>query len=232
MKAGKTWFIVLLGLMVIFSAYWVGTQWRGDSSSDAQTADTPPQEDGHFDPPPIAPYELEVLPGLQRGDPDRHFVVISSSGKRLPITRLHDMVSHAGEDKVAFLQRVRSEMTTYSDNHSHEVCGTICSDGSQYSVALTTVSASAFCVVTPTCVQGHESMAQSIHSHCPGDRPNKATLADEWLSDGKLQRRKVIGRCRTDQFSSMDFAGTRPSWLAGRKALHRQNGPRDVQSFD
>ena len=40
-----------------------------------------------------------------------------------------DMNSEPGEDKVAFLQRVRRELARYSERQTHEACAEICSDG-------------------------------------------------------------------------------------------------------
>lgn len=141
------------------------------------------------------------------------------------------MVSEEGEDQIAFLHRVRSTMTEYSDRQGFEACAEICSDGTRHSVIVTTTLAVAYCAVKPICVEGHKPTHQSIHSHCPKMGRLRATVVDEFLSGGVLPRNKTFSRCDAETFSQMDFAGRRPGWLAGRKALYRHDGPSQIETF-
>lgn len=183
------------------------------------------------EPPPPVPYTFLDLPGLQRGDPDREFIVIPSANARLPFLRLATLASEEGEDKIAFLHRVREAMTAYSERQTFEACGEICSDGDRHAVIMTSISAVAYCAVKAICPEGYRPTGQSIHSHCPRGGRLRATIADELLSGGALPRRKTFARCDTESFSSTDFAGRRPGWLAGRQALYRHDGPDRIDTF-
>ena len=205
------------------------------------TADAPPEQSalspeaqatGDIEPPPPLPYEFLTLPGLQRGDPDREFIVIPSLKKKLPFHRLSTMLSEEDEDKIAFLHRVREEMSSYSDNQTYEACAEICTDGTRHAVIVSSISAVAYCAVKAICPEGYQPMGQSIHSHCPKLGRLRATLADEYLSGGTLTRGKTFARCDTETFSQTDFVGRRPGWLAGRKALYRHDGPARINVFD
>lgn len=108
----------------------------------------------------------------------------------------------------------------------------ICSDGgTEYSVRMTSVGAVANCAVAPICMDGHASIQQTIHSHCPKRPGLRATMADEFLSGGTMRRNRHFGMCDPDGFSSTDYAGWRPGWLAGVEALYRQDGPSHVTTY-
>lgn len=177
------------------------------------------------------PFEFEDLPGVQRGGEGREYVIIPSTNTRIPFRRLDTMFSHVGEGKIEFLHRVRLEMLAFSEKNHFEACGEICTADQRHAVILTSISAAAYCAVKSICPEGFTSTQQSIHSHCPSVGTVRATLADEHLSAGLLKRRKTFGTCDTENFSSTDYAGRRPGWLAGRKALYLQNGPNDIKTF-
>lgn len=182
--------------------------------------------------PAQVPYEFVWPDGAARGVDVPREILIPDTGQRLPLMGLDDLRSGPGEDKVAFLQRVREQMVDFSERQTFEACALICSDGEgAYSVRMTTVSAVAHCAVAPICVRGHASIQQTIHSHCPKTASFRATLADEILSGGAIRRNRFFGRCDPDRFSSTDFNGWRPGWLAGPQALHHQDGPKRVTSY-
>jgi hypothetical protein len=154
------------------------------------------------------PYEFIWAEGATRGVDIPREILIPSLGKRVPIRSIGDIESEPGEEK-------------------------ICGNGSGFSVRMTSNGAVTTCAVAPVCMEGHASLGQSIHSHCPG-RPNlRPTLVDEIMSGGRLRkgRSRSFGRCDTDAFSSTDFAARRPGWLAGVRALHWQDGPDKVKTF-
>lgn len=175
-------------------------------------------------------YEFVWPDGAARGMdlPDR--IQIDSIGRSLPLYAVGDLRSNPGEELVDFLQRVRAEMVAYSDRQEHEACAQICSDGNRYSVRMTSIGAAAHCAVAPVCLAG-QSMHQSIHSHCPGRPGLRATLADQYLSGGSMRSGRYLGRCDTEHFSRQDYAGWRPGWLAGVRALYRQDGPGDITAY-
>lgn len=213
--------------VAVGAAWWLGARTssrdQGTEAIDAVVAPLPGEA-----PPPL-PYEFVTLPGAQRGEPDREMIEIPSISKKLPIYRIGAMVSEQGETKTQFLHRVREEMVAYSERQGYEACAEICTDGTRYSVIMTTISAVAYCAVQAKCVDGHQPMHQSIHSHCPRLGSVRATIADEYLSGGDLRRGKNYPRCNTEKFSSTDFAGRRPGWLAGREALYRHDGPKRIE---
>lgn len=183
--------------------------------------------------PAAVPYEFVWPAGAVRGIDVPAAILIPGSGQTLPLTWLGDVASAPGEGKVAFLQRVRAEMVAYSDRQTFETCAQICSDGNgAWSVRMTTVGAVAHCAVPPICVRGHDSIRQTIHSHCPSHTRLRATMADEILSGGGMRHNRFFGRCDPDSFSRTDFDGWRPGWLAGVRALYRQDGPKRVTRFD
>lgn len=183
--------------------------------------------------PAAVPYEFMWPEGAVRGTDVPGAILIPGTGQTLPLTWLGDVTSGPGEDKVAFLQRVRAEMVAYSDRQTFEACAQICSDGNgAWSVRMTTVSAVAHCAVPPICMRGHGPIRQTIHSHCPSHTRLRATMADQILSGGAMRHNRFFGRCDPDSFSRTDFEGWQPGWLAGVKALYRQEGPRRVTRFD
>lgn len=182
--------------------------------------------------PTAVPYEFVWPDGAARGVDVPDEIYIPSSGRRLPLTAVGDLRSEPGEDMVAFLQRVRREMVTYSDRQTFEACALICSNGgSEYSVRMTSVGAVANCAVAPICMDDHVSLRQTIHSHCPKRPGLRATMADEFLSGGRMRRRHHFGLCDPDGFSSTDYAGWRPGWLAGVEALYQQDGPSHITTY-
>ncbi len=182
--------------------------------------------------PTAVPYEFVWPDGAVRGIDVPDKLYIKSIGKYLPVTLVGDLRSQPGEDLVAFLQRVRREMVAYSDRQTFEACALICSDGdSEYSVRMTTVGGVANCAVAPICMEDHVSLRQTIHSHCPKRPGLRATMTDEFLSGGTMRRRRHFGLCDPDGFSSTDYAGWRPGWLAGVEALYRQDGPSHITTY-
>ncbi|MBW8366734.1 MAG: hypothetical protein K0M70_02620 [Arenimonas sp.] len=170
-------------------------------------------------------YEFVWRDGDVRGVDLPSKVRVPTTGKVVPIHLVQDMVSQNGEGKIEFLQRVRQVMVSYSEKHSHEACGEICSDGATNSIRITTNAAVTRCAVAPICMSGQETTLESIHSHCPSSGHLKATLADEYLSEGVIRKGMRPARCDTERFSSMDLDGRRPGWLAGRGALLQHDGP-------
>ena len=170
-------------------------------------------------------YEFVWRDGDVRGVDVPTKVRIPSTGKVVPIHLVQDMVSHEGEGKIEFLHRVREVMVAYSEKHSHEACGEICSDGSTNSIRITTNAAVTRCAVAPICMEGHTTTLEAIHSHCPARGRLKATLADEYLTQGEIRKGGNPPSCDTERFSAMDMAGRRPGWLAGRGALLQHDGP-------
>lgn len=221
---------ILISAAILTVAFWLIGKWRA-ADREVDVAVPGPEAELPVEVPPPLPYEFETLPGLRRGDPDREFVVIRSRNLRLPFTRLHTMVSEPGEDKIAFLHRVRADLVTYSDKQVFEACGEICTDGENHAVIVSTTSASMYCLIKEICPKGFVSTGQGIHSHCPYYGNVRATEADERISDGKLRKGKAYSRCDTERFSSVDFSGRRPGWLAGRKALYRHDGPTRIETF-
>jgi hypothetical protein len=182
------------------------------------------------EPPPL-PYTFRWREGAVRGVDVPMQVRIDSLGITLPLYPVQDMRSVPGEGKIVFLQRVRRELVRYSDRQTHEACAEICSDGTAYSVRITTTAATRYCAVAPVCMAGDASILESIHSHCPYRWGLFATSADETLSGGALHNGDSLPRCDTERFSSADFAGRRPTWLAGRRALYEENGPEHVTRY-
>ena len=178
------------------------------------------------------PYEFVWRDGDVRGVDVPTKVRIPSTGKVVPIHLVQDMVSQEGEGKIEFLHRVREVMVAYSEKHSHEACGEICSDGFTNSIRITTNAAVTRCAVAPICMEGQATTLESIHSHCPSRGRLKATLADEYLSQGDIRKGVTPARCDTERFSAMDMAGRRPGWLAGRGALLQHDGPARVSRHE
>lgn len=189
------------------------------------------------DPGPAFPaaveYEFVWPDGAARGSDVPREILIPATGQRLPLAGLGDLSSEPGEDKVAFLQRVRRAMVDFSDRQTYEACGLVCSDGNgAYSVRMITVNAVAHCAIAPICLRGHATMQQSIHSHCPNRSQLRATFADEVLSGGAMRRNRFFGRCDPERFSATDFEGWRPGWLAAPTALYRHDGPKRITRFE
>jgi hypothetical protein len=178
--------------------------------------------------PPPLPYIFQWREGDVRSVDVPMQVMIESIGIPLPLYPVQDMVSEPGESKLEFLHRVRQQLVAYSDKHTHEACGEVCSDGTAYSIRITSTAAVAYCAVAPVCVAGHQSIAQSIHSHCPSPRRLQATLADQYLSNGVIKRGRFKRRCDTETFSALDLKGRRPGWLAGKIALYQHDGPGEI----
>lgn len=215
----------LLALIAVLVAWWIGSG-RGP----ADPAVTRPPDPAL---PAAVDYEFVWPDGAARGTDVPREILIPSTGQRLPLIGLGDLSSKPGEDKVAFLQRVRRAMVEFSDRQTYEACGLICSDGNGgYSVRMTTVNAVAHCAVAPICLRRHVTMQQSIHSHCPNRAQFRATLADEILSGRAMRRNRFFGRCDPDNFSTTDFDGWRPGWLAAPGALYRHDGPRRITRFE
>lgn len=182
--------------------------------------------------PTAVPYEFVWPDGAARGVDVPDQIYIPSTGRRLPIMAVGDLRSLPGEHMVAFLQRVRQKMVFYSDRQIFEACALICSDGgTEYSVRMTSVGAVANCAVAPICMDDHVSLQQTIHSHCPKRPGLRATVADEFLTGGTMRRRRHFGICDPDGFSSTDYAGWRPGWLAGVEALYRHDGPGRITAY-
>lgn len=202
-------------------------------SGPAEPADSRPVTGAEQALPTAVPYEFVWPDGAARGVDVPREIYIPSTGRRLPLMSVGDLRSTPGEDKVAFLQRVRQEMVAYSDQQTFEACALICGDGvAEYSVRMISLGAVAHCGIAPICLQGHATLRQSIHSHCP-DRPRlRATIADEFLSGGSMRRRGYLPRCDPDSFSSTDLEGWAPGWLAGVEALYRHDGPRHITRYD
>ena len=179
-----------------------------------------------------APYEFVWRDGDVRGVDIPTKVRIPATGKVVPIHLVQDMVSQEGEGKIEFLHRVREVMVAYSEKHSHEACGEICSDGSTNSIRITTNAAVTRCAVAPICMAGQATTLEAIHSHCPARGRLKATLADEYLTQGEIRKGVTPARCDTERFSPMDTAGRRPGWLAGRGALVQHDGPARITRHD
>lgn len=180
--------------------------------------------------PAAVPYEFVWPEGATRGVDLPDHIRIDSIGRTLPLYPVGDLRSEPGEELVAFLQRVRAEMVAYSDRQEHETCAQICTDGNRYSVRMTSIGAVAHCAVAPVCLAG-QSMHQSIHSHCPRRPGLRATLADQYLSGGSMRSGRYFGLCDTERFSSQDYAGWRPGWLAGLRALYRHDGPEEITAY-
>lgn len=170
-------------------------------------------------------YEFVWREGDVRGVDVPTKLRIPTTGKVVPLHHVQDMVSQEGESKIEFLHRVREVMVAYSEKHSHEACGEICSDGSTNSIRITTNAAVTRCAVAPICMAGQATTLEAIHSHCPARGRLKATLADEYLSEGEIRKGVTPARCDTERFSSIDMDGRRPGWLAGRGALVQHDGP-------
>ncbi|PRH83390.1 hypothetical protein [Arenimonas caeni] len=214
------WLLGLLGLAVL--AFVAGRHYLAPPPADV--AETPAEEEV------LPPWDFEWRDGDVRGiDLPSHVRV---GDQRVPIRHLADLQSEPGEDKLAFLLRVRTHLVDFSHATRREGCAEICQapDGS-YSVRMTTNDAALYCTVAPICQAGHASTGEGIHSHCPRRNGIRASLADEVLSGGKIRRRQPIASCDTDVFSALDFRGRRPGWLAGRLALHMHEGPQKLQRF-
>ena len=177
-------------------------------------------------------YEFVWREGDVRGVDVPTKLRIPTTGKVVPLHHVQDMVSQEGEGKIEFLHRVREVMVAYSEKHSHEACGEICSDGSTNSIRITTNAAVTRCAVAPICMEGQTTTLEAIHSHCPARGRLKATLADEYLSEGDIRKGVTPARCDTERFSSMDMDGRRPGWLAGRGALLQHDGPARIMRHD
>lgn len=221
MKAGRGWLLLATGVLLVGAAIgYLMVRQRQPAAPQPATEALPA----------TVHYEFVWPEGATRGIdlPDR--IQIDSIHRSLPLYPVGDMRSEPGEELVAFLQRVRAEMVAYSDRQEHEACAQICSDGDRYSVRMTSIGAAAHCAVAPVCLAG-QSMHQSIHSHCPGRPGLRATLADQYLSGGSMRSGRYLGRCDTEHFSRQDYAGWRPGWLAGVRALYRQDGPDDITAY-
>lgn len=179
---------------------------------------------------PLPSWDFEWRDGDVRGiDVPSHVRV---GNQRVPMRHLADLTGEPGEGKIAFLLRVRAHLVDFSHTSRREGCGEICQapDG-RFSVRLTTNDAAVFCAVAPICPEGHASLRESIHSHCPRRSGIKASLSDEILSGGQIRRRHAITSCDTDAFSQLDFRGRRPGWLAGRMGLYKHEGPEQVAQY-
>lgn len=220
----RSWIIAALAVLVLagISVLLIGRQDAGPPVSPVTDQEPPP---------PLA-HTFEWRDGAVRSVDIPMRVQIDSLGVTLPLYAVADMRSDPGEDKVAFLQRVRRDLARYSDRQTHEACAEICSDGKTYSVRITTTASVVYCLVAPICMDGQASIGEAIHSHCPYRRGLRATLADEIISGGSLGRGEPFGRCDTEHFSRTDFAARKPSWLAGRRALYRHDGPGKVTRIE
>ncbi len=215
------WWVALVALLALaaFAAWWLS---RERPAGPPEVA---------LEPGIAVPYEFIWAEGATRGVDIPREILVASLGKRVPIRSIGDITSDPGEALVPFLQRVRVALVDYSQRQTYEACAEICGDANGYSVRMTSNGAVGFCTVAPVCMEGHATLGQSIHSHCPG-RPNlRPTLVDEILSGGRMRKGRPFGRCDTDRFSAADFAGRRPGWLAGMRALYRQDGPREITTF-
>lgn len=219
---------LLIGLVAIAVA--VGVYQLTKSSRPIP--DPPDPDSATLALPAAVPYEFVWLPGATRGVDLPHEIYIKSIGKRLPLTSVGDLRSVEGEGKVAFLQRVRHAMVAYSDRQTYEACALICAGENGFSVRMTSVGAVTQCAVAPVCMSGHASLMETIHSHCPKRPALRATMADEFLSGRALKRNRPFGRCDPENFSSRDFAGWRPGWLAGINALYRHDGPQSIKAYE
>lgn len=218
----RTGWLVLLALLVLagFAAWW----WLREPPAPS------PREEA-FEPGIAVPYEFIWAEGATRGVDIPREILIPSLGKRVPIRSIGDIASEPGEALVPFLQRVRLAMVDYSQRQTYEACAEICGNDEGFSVRMTSNGAVTTCAVAPVCMEGHSTLGQSIHSHCPS-RPNlRPTLVDEIMSGGRMRKGRSFGRCDPDRFSRDDFATGRPGWLAGVRALYRQRGPGDVSTF-
>lgn len=212
-----------LAVLVLATVFMLGRMFPPPAPGIAETEETAPHPEG-MDP----PWEFEWRDGDVRGiDIPRNVRV---GNKRVPIRHLGDMHSEPDEEKLAFLQRVRTRLVAFSQTSRREACAEICSSPAGYAVRITTNDASTRCAVVSACPVGFVTVLESIHSHCPQGR-STASLSDELLSDGEYRRGKKIANCDTDRFSAMDYRARRPAWLAGPRALHRHEGPEKVASF-
>ncbi len=223
MSRRTRWWLALFALLalVALAAWWL---WR-------ERPAPPPPPGEAFEPGIAVPYEFIWAEGATRGIDIPREILIPSLGKRVPIRSIGDIASEPGEALVPFLQRVRLAMVDYSQRQTYEACAEICGNDQGFSVRMTSNGAVTTCAVAPVCMEGHSTLGQSIHSHCPS-RPNlRPTLVDEIMSGGRMRKGRPFGRCDTDRFSRDDFATGRPGWLAGLRALYRQRGPRDITTF-
>lgn len=170
-------------------------------------------------PPPPVPYVYEWPDGATRGIDVPTHIYIPSIDRRIPIQFVKDIRSLPGEDRLAFLHRVRLDLVAYSARQEVEACAEICTGDDGLSVRVTSINAVAYCAVAPVCVDGHVTTQESIHSHCPGRRSLTANLADEYLSGGIYDAGDTLPRCDTERFSRMDLAVPRGTWLAARRRL-------------
>lgn len=231
MRARTILLIVAAGLLVVAIAV---AAWLSSRRQAAPAVPPPPPQrqarTGAEVPPPL-PYTFRWREGATRGVDLPMYISVGPQGLRLPVYPVQDMRSEPGEDKIAFLQRVRGTLVRYSDRQTHEACAEICSDGTAYSVRIITSASTRYCTVAPICMAGNESIRESIHSHCPYRWGLTATAADEVLSGGAVRAGESLPRCDTERFSATDFAGRRPTWLAGRRALYEEDGPEHITRY-
>jgi hypothetical protein len=230
MRARIIVLIAAAGLLAVTIAV---AAWYSSRRHAAPAAPPPPQRQagtGVRVPAPL-PYTFRWREGATRGVDLPTHISVGSLGIVLPLYPVQDMRSDPGEDKIAFLQRVRGTLVRYSDRQTHEACADICSDGTKYSVRITTVASTRYCAVAPICMAGDQSIRESIHSHCPYRWGLTATAADEALSGKVLHAGESLPRCDTEHFSAADFAGRRPTWLAGRRALYEEDGPQRITRY-
>src|SRR3546814_967083 len=187
------WILAFVAIAAIGAVAWFVS--RPDVAPVVAPAPGPDTE-----PPPPLPYTCRWRDGAVRSVDVPMQVHVASLGVTLPLYPVKDMRSEPGEDKIAFLQRVRGEMARYSDRQTHEVCAEICSDGESHSVRITSTASVVYCLVAPICMDGQSSIQEAIHSHCPYRRGLRATIADEVISGGALGKGDPFGRCDTEHF--------------------------------
>lgn len=231
MRIGKPSRIVLVAIAAGVLAIAIAVAAYVANRRQAGAAPPRRQPEVPVEAPPPLPYAFQWRKGAVRGVDLPTSVRIESLGIVLPIYPVQDMRSEQGEDKIAFLQRVRRTLVRYSDRQAHEACAAICTDGSGYSVRITTSAATLYCTVAPACMAEETMIGESIHSHCPYRWGLTATVADQALSGGVLRAGDALPRCDTEHFSATDFAARRPAWLAGRRALYLEDGPERITRF-
>jgi hypothetical protein len=231
-KRGKIFGLLILAIaLAAIAYYYVALREQPATSGGEEMGQIEPIEEAAE---VEVEYEFVWREGDVRGVDIPVQVIVPSTGKPVPIHFVQDMMSHEGESELDFLHRVREVMAAYSDKHTHEVCGEICSDGSTRSIRITTNGSVKRCAVVDVCMPGQSSTGSSIHSHCPsrGRGSLKANLADEYLTEGKVRKGTTLPWCNTEKFSVLDLTGRRPGWLAGRRALHRHEGPKRLTTHE
>lgn len=130
----------------------------------------------------------------------------------LPFTRLTEMQSTVGEDKVAFLKRVGVWMTDYAKANRVEVCGMVSekyvadtadSGTMHYGIVLTTTHSNILCASQRLAPEGFTVTTTSIHNH-GYYAAFKVNAVDEKATNRQFIMGRAGGARVQDRFSPVD----------------------------